>query len=510
MIIASACFRFPETTADPFPEEMNNMRLILLTIAALIGLTVASCISDEITTSPSARLSFSTDTLSFDTVFTDVGTPTARLLVYNRGDKGVMVSDIAFSDPDGYFRLNVDGQSGKQFHDVEIRAKDSIYVFIECFIPQTESASPHLVSDRLRFTTNGNVQEVIVEAWGQNVTRLKNMRVSSDMTLTAERPYVVFDSLVVEKGATLTIEPGAQVLFHDKGSMRVYGRLNAVGTPQNIIDLRGDRLDNVLPDVGFDILAGQWQGISIAPESFGNRMEYVDMRSTESGLSLDSCAVSDDVKITLLNSWLHNSRENVLSANMANVEAYGCVFSEAPMAVVSLTGGSHSFVQCTIANNYLFSAVLEPLLCLYHTDAGNSLENSRGLPFMQAQFLNCIVYGLGKDLNIGNLDNTDIYLRNVLLKSTGNNDAHFIDCIWGEDPLFYTIREDYYFNYHLREGSPAIAAGNPDFVTSLCLYDMDGRDRLANGRPALGAFVYVPAPDSKGKAASMRRLQKLL
>ena len=50
-----------------------------------------------------------------------------------------------------------------------------------------------------------------------------------------------------------------------------------------MIDMRGDRLDNVLPDVGYDILAGQWRGITIAPESFDNRLEYVDMRSTTDG-----------------------------------------------------------------------------------------------------------------------------------------------------------------------------------------------------------------------------------
>lgn len=472
------------------------MRLLLLTIVALIGLTIASCISDDITTSPSAKLTFSTDTLSFDTVFTDVGTPTARLLVYNRGDKGVMISSIGFANPEGCFRLNVDGQSGKTFHDVEIRAKDSIYLFVECYIPETTASLPALVSDELRFVTNGNTQSVLVEAWGQNVTRLKAIRVTGDMTLTAERPYIVFDSLVVDRGATLKVEPGARVLFHDKGSMRVYGKIEAVGEPGRMIDFRGDRLDNVLPEVGFDILAGQWEGISIAPESFGNRLEYVDMRSTRSGLTLDSCALSNEVKLTLLNSWLHNSQQNVLSAVFANIKAAGCVFSEAPMAVVSLTGGNHDFVQCTIANNYLFSAVMEPLVCLYYTDDENNEGGATGLPYMTAQFNNCIIYGLGRDLNIGNLDNTSIFLRNVLLKSNGEDDAHFIDCIWGEDPLFYTVREDYYFNYRLRENSPAIAAGNPDFVTPFCLIDMDGLDRLASGRPALGAYVYV-APKEK-------------
>ena len=58
--------------------------------------------------------------------------------------------------------------------------------------------------------TNGVTQDVQVEAYGQNVTRLRDLRIDSDTRFTAERPYVIFDSLVVEKGAKLTIDPEDQ------------------------------------------------------------------------------------------------------------------------------------------------------------------------------------------------------------------------------------------------------------------------------------------------------------
>ena len=32
--------------------------------------------------------------------------------------------------------MNVDGLSGREFHNVEIRAKDSIYVFVEATLPE--------------------------------------------------------------------------------------------------------------------------------------------------------------------------------------------------------------------------------------------------------------------------------------------------------------------------------------------------------------------------------------
>ena len=111
---------------------MNKARyLILAFISALIGLAMTACISDDFSTSPDDRLTFSTDTVSFDTVFTGQGTPTARLLVFNHAKKAVNISSIRFARQDTEFSLNVDGMSGETFSDVEIRGGDSIYVFIQ-------------------------------------------------------------------------------------------------------------------------------------------------------------------------------------------------------------------------------------------------------------------------------------------------------------------------------------------------------------------------------------------
>ena len=473
---------------------MRQMRYFLLTLAGLISLIMActgmvSCIDDAMTTSSSDVLSFSRDTVDFDTVFTDLGTPTARLIVFNRASKGLEISSIKFKDPDTRFRFNVDGVSGVEFHDVEIRGRDSIYVFIECFIPETQGASPGLVADDLEFVTNGVTQTVRVEAYGQNVTRLRNVRLIADTRLTADRPYVVFDSLTVCKGVTLTVDPGAQLLFHDGASLVVEGRLEAVGRPGKMIDMRGDRLDNVLPDVKYDILPGQWKGVRIAAGSHGNRIEYVDMRSTLAGLTVDSCADLQQTRLTLLNSWLHNSSGNVLTSRYSKVNAYGCCFSEAGGSVVSLAGGDHEFLQCTIANNHLYS-ISGPLLELLHVLPEDIDENSA--PLMRARFSNSIIYGLRADLNTGDLTGSDVVFRYVSLGSKEEDDDNFINCLWETDPLFRTVRQDYLFDYRLQEDSPVRSAGDPALVTPEVMYDMDGVDRLGHGAPSLGAFQYAP------------------
>lgn len=469
------------------------MQSILLLLMAVVLLPFASCISDDFTTSPSDVLTFSTDTLSFDTVFTDLGTPTARLKVYNKAKKSINISHISLAEPDTKFQINVDGVSGTSFSDVEIRGQDSIFIFVECKLPLSATDAPQLTEDKIEFLTNGVQQSVVLEAWGQNVTRLRSHRITTDTRFLADRPIVVFDSLIVEKGATLTIDPGARILFHDKASLTVRGRLDAVGSPGKMIDMRGDRLDNVLPDVSYDIMAGQWQGITIAPESFGNRMEYVNMRSTVHGLKVDSTANINDTKLTLLNSWLHNSQGSALSVAHANVTALGCCFSEAADHVVRLQGGKYDFTQCTFSNYYLFSAPSASIIGLYGLTPDDEALGS--LPPMNASFMNCIVYGLASDLNIGDLKDTNVFFRYTLFRSEGKDDDNFISCLWGEDPLFYTVRNDYIFNYRVKSESPAISAGDARYVTPACLYDMDGVNRLQEGAPTLGAYQYVAPKD---------------
>lgn len=467
---------------------MNATRDILFILTALFSLGGWSCISDDFTTDPSSTLVFSRDTVNFGAVFTDLNTPTARLVVKNPNSKGVNISKIGFEDPETPFRLNVDGVSGYDFHDVEIRGRDSIYLFIECYINSDDSNELRKVSDRLRFETNGVSQTVEVEAWAWNVNRLKGITVTEDTRLTSERPYIIFDSLTVERGATLSVDPGVMMLFHDKAKMTVRGRLLAEGTPEKMIWMRGDRLDDVLPDVGYDILAGQWGGVEIARESFGNRLEYIDMRSTVFGLKIDSCGDISANKLTLVNSWLHNSQGNALRSEYSHVDAFGCCFSEAAGAVVSLTGGKHKFVQCTIANAYLFSSLYQPNLMLTNCLPEDADGNEE--PLMSASFENCIIWGeIGDPLEPGDLTGSDVFFRDVLLKAEGSDDDNFINCLWNEDPLYYTIRSDYYFNYRLQPESPAIGRGNASYVTSECEIDMDGVARLANGAPALGAYA---------------------
>ena len=99
--------------------------VILLTIVL-----IKSCDYD-LTFSPAQTqdIGFSSDTVYLDTVFTLIGSSTYNLRIYNLSDRNVEIGSIRLGQgSQSQFRINVDGIHGESFEQVELLAKDSIYV----------------------------------------------------------------------------------------------------------------------------------------------------------------------------------------------------------------------------------------------------------------------------------------------------------------------------------------------------------------------------------------------
>lgn len=466
---------------------------ILLSLIVLTGLLLCSCIDDSFTTSVSDQPRFSVDTLKMGVVFTDEMTTTHRFTVSNPASKSLSISRISLSGDDaGYFRLNVDGFSGREFNNVEIRGKDSIYVFVEATLPENHGELPIEINANIDFMTNGAERTVVLSAYGQDVNRLHAVTLTEDSEFAGTKPYQIFDSLVVAEGATLTIAAGSRLLFHDKASLIVRGRLLCEGTVDSPVILTGDRTGNVVSDIPFDLMSRQWDGIEFRPGSKGNRLSHTTVKNTVYGVIIDGeGAEEDETDLTIHNSRLRNSGATVLAAFHANVTATGSEFAEGGGGLVLLQGGKHSLNHCTLANYYLFSVIGAPGLLLTHT--GQTDDDESGRSYLQADITNSIIYGLGTDMAPGDLTGCAVTVRNCLLKSKGSDDDNFINCMWDTDPLYYTIRNEYIFDYRLRDDSPAIGAADPDLTAEDASVDAYGLQRGA--APDLGAYVYTPSED---------------
>src|SRR5699024_6965496 len=98
----------------------------------LLLLSITSCRTDFETEISSGFLEFSKDTVYLDTVFTNIGSSTYTLKVYNRSRKDIHIPTIKLArGENSNYRLNVDGVPGKYFEEVTLLAKDSLFVFIE-------------------------------------------------------------------------------------------------------------------------------------------------------------------------------------------------------------------------------------------------------------------------------------------------------------------------------------------------------------------------------------------
>ncbi|MEJ7683489.1 MAG: hypothetical protein WKG06_37660 [Segetibacter sp.] len=107
----------------------QGFAIVLLILIAL------SCTKTSFITSPNASLSFSTDTLHFDTVFTTTGSVTQSFKIFNQNDQKLRLSQIRLmAGASSPFKINVDGTAGANFSDVELEPNDSVYVFVSVTI----------------------------------------------------------------------------------------------------------------------------------------------------------------------------------------------------------------------------------------------------------------------------------------------------------------------------------------------------------------------------------------
>ena len=136
--------------------------IILLLVGFIISMS--SCREDFEFEPSTGNLTFSKDTVYCDTVFTNIGSSTYSLKVYNKSNKDIKIPVIKLGKEDSKYRITVDGMVGENnrvFRDVELLAKDSMYIFIEV-TADVASSNPtdFLYTDQILFDEGTNQQKV--------------------------------------------------------------------------------------------------------------------------------------------------------------------------------------------------------------------------------------------------------------------------------------------------------------------------------------------------------------
>jgi len=462
----------------------NQLIILLLCIALFTGL-IACNKKDKVDTNPSLTLSFSTDTVFFDTVFTTIGSVAQKLLVYNNNDNKVMVSSIRLAGgSQSFYKINIDGTPATSISDIEIPGHDSIYIFIRVTIDPNNQNNPLVVADSLLFMTNGNFQDVKLMAWGQDANFYKDKTLKGTIVWDSLKPHVIYGFVRVDTGATLIILAGTKVYLHQNAYLAVsnLATLNMKGLLGHPIRFQGDRMDPFYRD-----LPGQWNGIYLEKGSKQNEIDYAIIKNGSYGISIDSISSPTEPTLKINNTIIQNMTGTGLSAYASNIVSRNCVIGGCGSASLELSfGGSYEFLQLTIANYWGGSVRLSPSLYIsnyIYNDIGTKIPN----PLTKAKFGNCIIYGnMDEEIMLDSDEITQFnYIFNHGLLKTEkeiSDPLHYTKCINNEDPVFVDVVNN---NYAIDSISPAIQEGIPMGV----LFDINGVERA--DPPDLGAYQYV-------------------
>jgi hypothetical protein len=447
---------------------MKRNLYFLITISTLVFWS--SCRKDFEFDLSSGNLEFSKDTVYLDTVFSNIGSSTYNLKVYNNSDNDIVIPTVRLSQgQNSMYRLNVDGMtgtgaiSGKEFENVEILAKDSMYIFIETTIDIQQlvsSETQFLYTDAIEFDSGSNLQKVelvtlvkdavfiypqrFLNSEGQYITETLTFDVDGDgmddqttiegrflddteLTFTNEKPYVIYGYAAVDNGKTLNVEAGARVHFHANSGLLVTsgGSINAQGilsTDEDLMEgeiiFEGDRLEPAFSDV-----PGQWQTIWLFNGSTNNTFNHVTIKNSTVGI-LSEGNQDDASKLNITNTQIYNSSNFGILGRATSINAENLVINKSGQSSFAGTfGGRYNVVHSTLANywNNSFRQFPSVLLNNYIVDEENTSFTN---PLEEANFTNTIIYGNDNPEMLLDKDGDDTFnfkFTNCLIRFVDSN-----------------------------------------------------------------------------------------
>ncbi len=481
---------------------LNNIILISTSAFILLILIFSSCQKDKVfDTDPSLKLIFSSDSISFDTVFTTVGSITRQLKIYNPSKKAIKISSINLTNGnDSFFRINIDGTPTTVANDIELAAEDSLYIFVKVTIDPNDEDSPFVIDDQIIFNLNGNTQDVDLVAWGQNanyiiadtyVQGLPPYKIVahefSDTTWTSEKPFLIYGYAVVDSNAILRINAGTKIYFHNNSGLWIYkgGAIKVSGELESPITFQGDRLEEFYSEI-----PGQWDRIWINEGSIDNEFNYAVIKNGFIGIQAETMQENMGNQLILKNTIIENMSGIGIFSRFYNISGSNNVIANCGNYCAAFTmGGNYNFNHTTIANFWTRSIRQTPTLFLnnYYYDSDEVIHPVD----LNVNFGNSIIYG-NNDEEIQYDENAGAEFNYVFdhcdLKTELNisNTLSYPDCIKNEDPLFIDYQIN---NYELDSLSPVRDIGSIPIAETVP-EDILEKDRTES--PDLGAYEFVP------------------
>lgn len=463
----------------------RHKSIFIIAIACI--LLFSSCrTEDEFTTDTGISLRFSTDTVMFDTVFSQVGESrplsiTKQLWVVNTNEKGVRVNIRLKGTGLGVYKLNVDGVPAAAMSGKEIRGNDSIVIFVQAYLNQQNQQLPFIVADQLLFETNGNTQDVDLVAWGQDAHYLTDSVLApGNLFWNNDRPFVIYNSILVPQGSTLTINEGTRIHSHIKSTIYVQGTLIVNGSKDKPVVFEGDRLD---PD--YKDNTGQWVGIRLLPRSINNSINYAIIKNGQLGIEVDSVPINSAPNLSLQNSIIQNMSSAGLVGYSASIVAINNVIGNCgQFTFYGALGGDYKLYHNTLAAYNVGFNRQNPQLVLDNSPFKNETGKIVASFPLNFTFINNIIYGSQEEEIILNFVADGVQTFDTRLFSNNIMRTKLTDFpagnILNTDPLFENVNQ---YKFKPKQNSPARGKGIFINISK----DIEGNNR-SNSVPTPGAY----------------------
>lgn len=482
-------------------------------LAACLFMALLSCKKDKTLTDPSAKVSFSQDSVLFDTVFTTIGSTTRSIRVINKNNQKINISSVSLEQGSGSsFFLNVDGIKGPTVRDVEILAKDSIYIFIQVNVNPTNQSTPLVIQDKILFNVNGNIQSVALEAWGQDAYyhfpdraiqfktgylpySLVSPSTNTTVTWNNDKPHVVYGWLVVDSTQKLIINPGVKVYMRQNAGLWVYrfGTLQVNGAPGNEVVFQGDRREADYADA-----PGQWNRIWINEGHTDNHIDYAIIKNAYIGIQTEVIATTQQPgRLKLTNTVIRNCSKWGFYGVAYNVWGGNNVISNCKEYCAMITlGGKYTFLHTTFANYFAKQGGRGGQAAVhvdnYVTDPNSGAITANHLD--SAYFGNCIIDGSQAnelELDFTGSANARYGFSHSLLKTAVMTGTNSVNNVFNQASDF---KSGVNYDFRINAGSKARGIGDPALILvnpAVLNTDIKGSSRTGGAVDA-GAYQYMP------------------
>jgi hypothetical protein len=473
--------------------KYNNTAFIIIFILSII---LFSCKKEQINTDGGAKLILSIDTLKFDTLFSTLGSTTKYFTLKNNTNKILQVKDLGLKrNTNNAYRINVDGDVVGSKIDIDIPAKDSVYVFVEVTINPSSANLPFVVEDEVEMTTNGNKQSILLQAYGQNAHFFDGEELETQ-TWNNDLPYVILNSILLKEGHELTINEGVKVYFGGNSGMFIKGTLKVNGSNNNQVEFRCLRNDKLETGTAYYDLPGQWLGLFFLRKSTNNYIDNLKIRGSLYGLNVGNTTIEEfpmlpafPPDVLIKNSEIFNSSFYGIFGFNGIINAQNTVVKQCGKQAVSLVlGGDYQFNHCTFfvrSTNTIEHK--DPLLYFSNFHTFSLTQPALKFSLERADFTNCIFYGskdeeiLPDDIESAGIGFNYKFDHCLIRTKTNTSLPNFSNCIINQNPK---IKDEFEYDLHLDTGSVCINSG----ISTAVITDIEGKNRDAS--PDIGAYEF--------------------